>query len=850
MENTFLENIKIKVADWRENGYQGIFKESANILNYVKRVGFLHEPQIEALETYIYIKEILDNKPTSEIFKDTFTKKSDLLRSLGVPERQISDIMEATTRDEQISEIIKEKFGAQDYANQVYALTMGSGKTILMATFLIYDFVLSYYHLEDARFAKNALVFAPDTTIIESLKEIKTFDYSKVLPKEYQNILLNIKYHYLESTETGLSPIGNYNVIVSNSQKIILKTRNSDTDSGVKRLFGDKSELAKREVENARLRAIRELNNLVIFVDEAHHSYGVNLEGALKKTRQTIDYLHGNTPLVGVVNLTGTPYINNRMIDDVVYHFGLKQGIEKGILKQVKILDFGEVRSEVFIEEVLGTFWSEYGENRLEGRLPKMAFYAPSIDNLRNELKPRIERVLAEMNISLDKVLEYHTEAEDNKDEFRTLDTIDSTKQFVLLVGKGTEGWNCRSLVACALYRKPSSSIFVLQASTRCMRSIGDNSTRAHIFLSKENYKVLDKELKNNFASSIQDINNQEQESFEFEIKVEKKKTITVKKLIRDIVSTQARDTSDIKIDIKKYKAEKYEHYLLGSELVIDGSGKAILKHDTLGSKKIKETNSYTYYEIVELINRYTHLPCLSVSKLSENIGLSRSELVDKVNTSVGFLPFIIQTVLETVYQYTETETTTEEEIELTKEYPFKMSKEEGKKALVIFKEKEETDGATSRLGFHINPYNFDSSDERDLFRQFRQFLTTNETIKDVYFTGGVTTDAHNDFYVEYWNPTEQRISKYFPDFLIETDKGRFLVLEVKSGSEKTEYEANKKRYDGTVTSLFNDVYAKELGFLDFQKINKDFEYKVIFDAHLQERQRELFETIKTLTTI
>lgn len=848
MENTFLENIKGKVSEWRENGYQGGFKESQNILNYVKRIGFLHEPQIEALETYIYIKEILNNKPTSEIFQDTFAKKSDLLRSLGVAERTISDIMEANNRDEKISEIIKEKFGAQDYANQVYALTMGSGKTILMATFLIYDFVLSYYHPDDARFAKNALVFAPDTTIIESLKEIKTFDYSKVLPKEYRNILLNIKYHYLESTETGLSPIGNYNVIVSNSQKIILKTRNSDTDSGVKKLFGDKNELAKREVENARLRAIRELNNLVIFVDEAHHSYGVNLEGALKKTRQTIDYLHGNTPLVGVVNLTGTPYINNRMIDDVVYHFGLKQGIEKGILKQVKILDFGEVRSNVFIEEVLSTFWSEYGENRLEGRLPKMAFYAPNIDNLRNELKPRIERVLAEMNIPIDKVLEYHTEAEDSKDEFRMLDTIDSKKQFVLLIGKGTEGWNCRSLVACALYRKPSSSIFVLQASTRCMRSIGDNSTRAHIFLSKENYKVLGKELKNNFASSIQDINNQEQASFEFEIKVEKKKTIKVKKLIRDVVATEATNTDNIKIDIKKYKAEKYEHYILGSELVVDASGKAILKHDTVGSKKIKESNSYTYYEIVELINRYTHLPCLAVGKLSENIGLSRSELVDKVNTSVGFLPFIIQTVLETVYQYTETEITTEEEIELTKEYPFKMSREEGKKALIVYKDKEEESGGLSRIGFHINPYNFDSSDERDLFKTMRQLLNNNETIKDVYFTGGITTDTHNDFYVEYWNPTEQRISKYFPDFLIETDKGRFLVVEVKSSAEKTEYEANKKRYKvGDNTSLFNEVFAKELGFLDFQKVNKDFEYKVIFDAHLQERQRELFEMIKTL---
>ncbi|HAW57722.1 MAG TPA: restriction endonuclease subunit R, partial [Bacteroidales bacterium] len=103
---------------------------------------------------------------------------------------------------------------------------------------------------------------------------------------------MNIKYHYLESTDTALAPNGNYNVIVSNSQKIILKTRNGDTKNAPARLFGDKDELGKREVENMRLQAIRRLGSLQIFVDEAHHSYGKTLEGTLKKTRQTIDYLH------------------------------------------------------------------------------------------------------------------------------------------------------------------------------------------------------------------------------------------------------------------------------------------------------------------------------------------------------------------------------------------------------------------------------------------------------------------------------------------------------------------------------------------------------------------------------
>src|SRR3989344_5903878 len=288
MENPFLQHIQQKVATWRDDGYKGIERETQNILTHIKRVGFLHKPQVEALETYIYLKEVVGNKSSLEVFKSLFENEKDMLLGLGVSREEAFDLL---GNKEKIEALMADKFGVSDYPNQVYALTMGAGKTILIAVMATYDFVLSFYHPNDKRFAKNALVFAPDTTIIESLKEIKTFDYSRVVPKEYQNILLNVKYHYLESTETGLSPIGNYNVIVTNSQKIILKTRNSDTDGGVKRLFGDKNELAKREIENARLRAIRELNNLIVFVDEAHHSYGVNLEGALKKTRQTIDYL-------------------------------------------------------------------------------------------------------------------------------------------------------------------------------------------------------------------------------------------------------------------------------------------------------------------------------------------------------------------------------------------------------------------------------------------------------------------------------------------------------------------------------------------------------------------------------
>ena len=840
MENQFLQNTQKKVKEWREGGYKGIEKETENIIAHIKRIGFLHSPQIEALETYIYLKEVAGNKPSGEIFRTLFENEREMLLAL-VSKDKAFDLIGNTKA---IDKLIEERFGKSDYVNQVYALTMGSGKTILMATMCLYDFVLAYYHPDDKRFAKNALVFAPDTTIIESLKEIKTFDYSKVLPKEYHNILLNIKYHYLESTDTALAPIGNYNIIVSNSQKIILKTRNGKKEDGRSRLFGDMADLEKKEIENARLQAIRGLEGLAIFVDEAHHSYGTTLEGTLKKTRQTIEYLHSNTPLVGVINLTGTPYVNNVMIDDVVYHFGLKTGIERGILKQVRILDYGEVKSEQFIQEVVDTFWDEYGEKRLEGRLPKIAFYAASIADLQEELKPKLEKVLAGKGISFEKILEYHTEAESAKEEFLNLDKIESRKQFVLLVGKGTEGWNCRSLCSVALFKKPKSTILVLQSTTRCLRAIGDNSTVARIFLSSENYRILDRELKNNFAMGAAELEGLEQETNEHTLTVEKKKRLTVKKILKEIVSVSEAKPENIALNLKQFKPDEAVVVTEGG-IELSQSGVARYLEARAVVKTIEEKGGFTYYEIVEAINRDTHLLCSFIERVFEANKLERKDLVKKINDNPKLLAFLSQSILAQVYQYEEKQEIVEEEIELTKFDIFKLNVQKNREPLVVYRDKAEEGWGASRIGFHINPYNFDSGDEKDLFKHLYQVLDADEAVTDAYFTGGLTHESQNDFYVEYWSPEHQRMAKYFPDFLIETTKGRYLVVEVKNPAQKQDYEANKVVYKGSLEEITNEVFAKELGFQDFQKINDNFAYHLIFGGGLQQQQGKVMEALK-----
>ena len=88
-----------------------------------------------------------------------------------------------------------------------------------------------------------------------------------------------------------------------------------------------------------------------------------------------------------------------------------------------------------------------------------MAIFGAEIAEVRDEIRPVVEEVLSELGIPLDKILvnvgdEKITKSEDIRD-FNNLDiagTAGSKKQFILLVNKGREGWNCRSLFSVALF--------------------------------------------------------------------------------------------------------------------------------------------------------------------------------------------------------------------------------------------------------------------------------------------------------------------------------------------------------------------------------------------------------------
>jgi hypothetical protein len=146
---------------------------------------------------------------------------------------------------------------------------------------------------------------------------------------------------------------------------------------------------------------------LAIFVEEAHHAFGKALAKDLgigtkesdTSLRTTIDILaaslnRAGTRVVACYNFTGTPYVGREVLPEVVYAYGLKEAIEKAYLKKVVLHGYTITRSDEFVDIAVENFLRETSSLRPEGMLPKLALFATTIEEVKNELRPALEKAL------------------------------------------------------------------------------------------------------------------------------------------------------------------------------------------------------------------------------------------------------------------------------------------------------------------------------------------------------------------------------------------------------------------------------------------------------------------------
>lgn len=837
-------------------GYNSLTKKFLDFNDPAKGEGsFLRKPQFEALEMYVFLKEFLDNQYLFQVFEAWYKRegKFEGREDIGVSEKTgqiklFGPVEENLEEDKALFKAVFKQIKAfqQIYPNYIFALTMGLGKTILMATSIFYEFLLANKFPADERYCHNALVFAPDKTVLQSLKEIQTFDKSKVVPPQYVNWLeTHLKFYFLDKTGDALNAIDHskYNIIISNTQKIILKRshkaptpsqllfKDMDATYKAKSLNKDFEDLYGFDIDtdvdlitNQRFAKLIRLKQLGIYVDEAHHAFGNTLKrdfGLTKSAtslRVTINELAENlreagSKVVGCYNYTGTPYVGTRLLPEVVYAYGLKDAIDQKYLKKVRIKGFENVKDQTraFVRQAIREFWEKQEGRLYEGMRPKMAFFASTIDELQRNLRPAVEEVLAELNIPQHAILvnvgDDSITSNDDLREFQNLDTPRSEKQFILLVNKGKEGWNCRSLFGVGLHRKPNSKIFVLQATMRCLRAIGEDQYTGQVFLAAENLAILEDELQNNFRLSVDELTGAGDDRETVEVRVVPPPVKVKVKRIKKLYQLQEKEPQKgLSLELASADLDRYK--ITVTERDIRDLSKKIGPEEDY--THIKEKRAFSELTLVAEVARYLNIRPCWVRELLAATKEGTAEVLRYVNDYNELLyDWVIPRLFQAFFDIREYKDEEVEEIELVKparldqrktsttiqeggrlayrqtKYPAENPNTEPDYSVPYYvRSKPEfivrhTDPQVkpfAHKSFHLDTYCFDSRPEKEYFLT----LLKDDTVEKIWFTG-MLTHGQSDFVIPYIDPESHTLRRYYPDFLVQMTDGSYIIVEIKA---------------------------------------------------------------------
>ncbi|MBA5867814.1 MAG: restriction endonuclease subunit R [Nitrospira sp. CR1.3] len=856
------EQVASRAAAWRAESYSSTEHPAiAEILEWahVPETGharFLRRPQLRALETYWYLRLVEKTPHVFDLYRKFYPKQSELLSALGlnhsgIKEYVLDEGLEALLKRIETDDSFVRDFDLEslretltlDYPSYILALAMGAGKTILMGAIFATEFAMALEY-PDGPFVQNALVFAPGKTILESLRELVEVPYEKILPPRFfKPFAASVKLTFTRDGEKDVPVIrgSSFNVVVTNTEKIrIQKETIRKSDLGGLFPAGREDE-ARSEVANLRLQAIASLPHLAVFSDEAHHTYGQSLDVELKKVRKTVDYLAANTNVICVVNTTGTPYFQRQPLRDVVVWYGLSEGIKDDILKDlagnIQAYDFsGEAKA--YVAHVIVDFFKDYGHVTLPNGAPaKLALYFPQNNDLK-ELKPVIDHTLVTIGQSPALCLVNTSDETMTKqadiDAFNRLNDPSAPHRVILLVNKGTEGWNCPSLFACALARKlKTSNNFVLQAATRCLRQVPGNKTKARVYLSSDNFTVLDKQLQETYGETIADLNHTGQETRHARIVLRKLDLppLVVTQLVRTVIK---KDGGGSPLRLEKPEMRRAGG-LSKSVFTIaeqESTFNVLRQVDpTVTIETVPDTTD-AYAAAVDLAARYRldlwalydelkrlygneDIPSAHLNDLASQVeAQTRAYGVKEEKVDVA-LALVKPEGFAKRFDASGAEVYTADII-----YP------RDREHLLLSWETMKTHNAGA-FGFHYSPYDFDSNPEKSFFEQMLGHLNLKAgEIEDIYFTGAVTDPNKTDFYVEY-KDEKGKWRHYTPDFVIrrKPDQGK------KAASGKVFIVEIKREHD-RAHPLDGENGRKAVALRKWEALNPErLQYQMIFTA-------------------
>jgi type III restriction enzyme len=296
-----IEKIRNEVDKWRDDGYPGASEVTQHLFRYWfeedhEVEGFpapfrYHFCQREAIETLIYITEIVRNRDTKDLIekyakvfqKDLISNSIEFPRTMDGRRRILRYVPELDRNAEQ-------DLPPENLRRYAFKMATGSGKTWVMAMAMVW----SYFHKRNVAgsdLSTNFLMVAPNVIVYQRLEKDfgsnRIFNQLPLVPPEWRPWSLKVILR-----GESMEPDGSGNIFLTNVHQIH-ESREDDwiAANPVDAILGRQPAKDLSSYQRSMLERIKELKDLVVMNDEAHHVHDEDLAWS-----QSLLGIHKNLP--------------------------------------------------------------------------------------------------------------------------------------------------------------------------------------------------------------------------------------------------------------------------------------------------------------------------------------------------------------------------------------------------------------------------------------------------------------------------------------------------------------------------------------------------------------------------
>jgi type III restriction enzyme len=478
-----VDKIRKEVKQWRDSNYEGASETSKALLNWWFETEHPVEDsdgnisnfkyyfcQREAIESIIYLYEVVGVQD-----------KHDLLRYDS-------------------SGAVSTGMFAETWRRFVIKMATGSGKTKVLSLVLAWSYFHKLYE-EDSDLARNFLIITPNIIVLDRIRNdfdgLRIFYEDPILPPngfEGQNWNDDFQLSlHIQDDANVVRKVGN--IFLTNIHRIFDsrdKTPSADDEDTTDYFLGDKPVGATNESKVDLSEIVRDVDELVILNDEAHHIHDERL--AWFKSLEDIHnkLLQKGSKVSLQLDTTATPKkISGAIFAQTISDYPLVEAIYQDVVKKPIVPDqasrakLNEIKSSNFTERYRDFIhlgyeeWKKVYDEQIKANKKPVLFIMTDDTKNCDEVQKYLEETYSDLK---DTVLVIHTKnngdiaesqtgkSKEELDKLRKaanqIDNLDSKYKAIVSVLMLKEGWDVKNVTTIVGLRAYSAKSNILPEQT------------------------------------------------------------------------------------------------------------------------------------------------------------------------------------------------------------------------------------------------------------------------------------------------------------------------------------------------------------------------------------------------